>query len=878
MSLPGPARPLCLFVALAALASGAAAQPDGGAAAGSGAGSIRGRVVDARSGAPLPGALAVIAETALQDAAGRDGAFRLAGVPAGEQVLVVTYLGYQTVTSTVTVPPGATLPVDVVMSESFALEETVTVSAGSIADGQTRALNQQKTAPNITNVVSADQIGQFPDANAAEATQRIPGITIERDQGEGRYVSVRGAEARLNSMLIDGERIPSPEGDVRAVALDVIPTDLLQAIEVSKALTPDMDGDAIGGAVNLVTKSAPETATVLGSLAGGYNRLMEDAGQGHTSLTGGGRFGDGRIGLIGTVSYDDANRGSDNLEPEYDDGELDDLQLRDYTVNRERTGLNGVLDVRPSADSSFTVRGVHNAFSDQEYRRRTRYRVGDDSIERELKDRLETQKITSFSAGGEHFLGNRVLLDYRASVARAEEDEPERHDTTFTQEDVAFAPNVSPTFIDPRDIQANPVNEDLAAFTLDDQVVENNLTSDRDVVAAANLRVPFSTAAGLAGSLKFGAKVRRKTKTRDNNALAYESDDDLFLADYLDAGFRPPAFLGGRYTPGTAFIAPNLARSLRNTSRLESEVDLEADLADYTATEDLAAAYAMADLALSSRLSLLTGLRFERTRLDYGGFELLFDEEGDPVSLSPVGDTDDYAVPLPSFHLRYAFTDDTNLRAAVTRSLARPNYYDLVPFQLILEEDSEIERGNPTLDPTTAWNLDLMAEHYLPSVGVVSAGLFHKDLTAFIFPATFEELRGGDAFDVLEPRNGGAARITGLELAFQNQFRGLPAPLDGLGLYANYTFADSLAQFPGQAREERLPGQARHSGNLSVWYEKRGFSARVSLNVRDRWLAEVGEEPAEDVYLDAHRQLDLSVGQALTSRLRLFADFLNLTN
>ena len=149
--------------------------------------------------------------------------------------------------------------------------EDVTVTA-PILEGQARALNQQQNAPNIMNVVSADQIGAFPDPNAAEAVQRVPGVSIQRDQGEGRYVLVRGTEARLNSMMIDGERIPSPEGDIRSVALDVIPADLLESIEVTKALTPDMDGDAIGGAVNLVTRQAPEKRRVFVDLGGGLQR------------------------------------------------------------------------------------------------------------------------------------------------------------------------------------------------------------------------------------------------------------------------------------------------------------------------------------------------------------------------------------------------------------------------------------------------------------------------------------------------------------------------------------------------------------------------------------------------------------------------------
>jgi TonB-dependent receptor len=271
----------------------------------------------------------------------------------GDQELAARYLGHEDAVSTVAVVAGQVLTVEIALRETVLVREELTVSASPIQEGQARALNQQRTAPNIVNVISADQIGRFPDANAAEATQRVPGVTIERDQGEGRYVSVRGTEARLSSMLINGERIPSPEGDIRAVALDVVPTDLLDAIEVSKALTPDMDADAIGGAVNLVTKAAPLSPRVFGTVAGGYNSLMQDWGQGTFTGTAGGRLAGGRLGVIVTGSANDVNRGSDDIEAEYDDGELDAFETRDYTINRERYGVNGSLDYqRPSRVSN----------------------------------------------------------------------------------------------------------------------------------------------------------------------------------------------------------------------------------------------------------------------------------------------------------------------------------------------------------------------------------------------------------------------------------------------------------------------------------------------------------------------------------------------
>src|SRR5262245_582418 len=234
------------LIALFTFVTTAYAQPTG-------PGTVEGRVVDAASGEPLPGAKVLVTGLAGEASTDRDGRFRLS-VPPGPHSVVVTYLGRSDQVIETNVASGATQRLDVKMSP-LSFEESVTVTAEAlILESQERALNQQKTAPNITNIVAADQIGSFPDRNAAETTQRIPGISITKDQGEGRYVNVRGTEPRLNAMMIDGQRIPSPDPLIRQVAVDVVPSELLQSIEVSKALTPDMDGDSIGGSVNLVMK------------------------------------------------------------------------------------------------------------------------------------------------------------------------------------------------------------------------------------------------------------------------------------------------------------------------------------------------------------------------------------------------------------------------------------------------------------------------------------------------------------------------------------------------------------------------------------------------------------------------------------------------
>ncbi len=281
-------------------------------AQGTESGTVAGRVVDDVSQLPLPGAMVGVEGTNLETATDLRGEFRISGLAPGAQTLAIGYLGHTGQTQEVTIEAGATVNVTVQLALRFA--ETVEVRGERGIDAQATALNMQRTAPNITNVVSADQLSVFPDANAAEASQRIPGITVERDQGEGRYVLIRGTSPRLNSMTINGERIPAPEGDTRSVAIDVIPTDLLQAIQVSKALTPDMDGDAIGGAVNLVLREAPEKPRVQLSLGGGYNDFRSGYQTLTGSLTAGRRSADGRFGFLVSASGSYRDFGSENFE------------------------------------------------------------------------------------------------------------------------------------------------------------------------------------------------------------------------------------------------------------------------------------------------------------------------------------------------------------------------------------------------------------------------------------------------------------------------------------------------------------------------------------------------------------------------------------
>jgi TonB-dependent receptor len=832
-------------------------------------GSVTGTVTDSRLGTALPGAQVRLVGTRLTAITGSRGFYRIADVPPGEYEVKASYLGFDPASTKVTVVAGETATADLQLPLS-GFEDQVTVVA-PILEGRAKSLNQQKNAPNIKNVVSGDQIGDFPDPNAAEAVQRIPGVTIERDQGEGRYVLVRGTEPRLNAMEINGQRIPSPEGEIRSVALDVIPADLLETIEVSKTLTPDMDGDSIGGTVNLVTAQAPEKERFFVTAAGGYNNVESGGGSGRITGLWARRFSEQKAGLVLSGSYFNTDRGSENFEVAYDDGALDELQQRDYTVNRERWGLNAAFDYRLPNDGIFYVRGIYNNFADQEYRRRVRNRVGDDRIERELKDRLETQEIVAGSVGGRNTLGNGLwTVDYEAAVAYANEDEPDARYTTFRQKGVEFAPNVSPSSIDPDNIQANPLNEDHAAFEFDEHSADHNFTSDRDLVGQVNLTRTLSGAS----FFKVGAKYKNKNKKRDNNTTVYGSEDDLLLSDFADPDFDPgKQIIDGRYTMGP-FVGAQQGRSLPGLDG--GEIDYEQDAADFDATENTFGTFAMAELNYGNLL-VLPGLRYERTSVDYTGYQVLFDEEGDYASTSPVDGTNDYDILMPHLHLRYRLGANgrTNLRAAFTRTLARPNYYDLVPYRLILREDQEISLGNADLQPTRSWNFDLLVEHFLPRVGVLSGGFFYKDLQDYIYVFNYDEERDGETFDVTQPLNGENASLTGFEVELQSL-----RLLGGFGLLGNYTYTDSEAQFPDREGEKAsLPGQSRHVGNVAVVFEQAGFSGRVALNFHGKFLAEVGGTAAEDIYYDNHKQLDLAASYKLGGTgLRLYMELNNLTN
>lgn len=866
-------------------------------------GAIKGRIVDS-DGLPMPGASIRITELPnIGTSSDVNGQFNLLSIATGSYTLTVSYIGYTTVSMPVTVIAGETITQDFQLTEGATIGEEILVLGDGLR-GQARALNQQRNNMNITNVVSSDQAGRFPDANIGDALKRISGVTIQNDQGEARRIIIRGMAPQLNSVTINGERIPSAEGDNRNIQLDLIPSDMIQSIEVNKAVTPDMEADAIGGSVNLVTRSSPDALRLSGTAASGLN-LLSNKPIWTGGFVVGDRFLDGRLGAVLSASYNYHDFGSDNVEAVWalsdnDDVILDEFDIRKYLVRRERKSTSLSLDYRLNDENVLYLSGMYNWRDDWENRYRMRVSQIPDAFEdgeavpvsngvwnlparvefqtkggidsdRTKMRRLEDQRNRNVSFGGNHLLGN-LRADWSISYAKSSEERPNERYLSFRQGGRATTLDLSDT----RKPIIGLVNEDEGlSFGLNELSQLQGKTFDED----RNARIDFIFPYSVDGLVKFGGRARLKSKEVDNSYTLYDPlDENLMpnmgsvpISDQTDSGF----LAGSQYAVGRFPTAGYLGRlDLTNPALFDSEEALEEYISgNYEADEAVYAGYVMADHRLTDQLSILAGVRLEYTTLDYIGN--LFDIDNGTVTQAPGSNS--YLNVLPGVHLRYAVEENTIFRFAWTNTIARPSYFDLVPYAEYVSEDDELTRGNPNLKATTAMNFDLMAEHYFSSVGMVSAGLFYKDVNNFIYSQTranYTDPVFGPGLEFTTTENGGTADVYGVEIAFQRQI------WKGLGLYANYTRTESTTTGV-EGREDDdlgLPGTAKNMLNTSLSYETSKLNLRVSMNYASDYVDELGGEAFEDRYYDKQTFVDVNGSYKFTSRVRLFAEVNNLTN
>ena len=416
---------------------------------------------------------------------------------------------------------------------------------GGAFQGQRRAINSQRSNLGITNVVSADQVGKFPDSNIGDALKRISGINVQYDQGEARFGQVRGTSADLSSVTINGNRVPSAEGETRSVQLDLIPADMIQTIEVNKVVTPDMDADAIGGSINLVTKNSPYKRTIAATAGTGYNWVSGKAAL-NLGFTYGDRFFNDKLGLMVSASYQNNPAGSDDVEMAYErneDGEvvLDEYEVRQYYVTRERQSYSLALDWEINANHKIDFKGIFNNRNDWENRYRHTYKWDDETpneyeVIYETKSggpdqryaRLERQRTMDFTLGGEHLFG-KLKFDWKASYAQAGEERPHERYLAFKKEGVAMntdwsdirRPYMSP--VDGQNILLDKNNDN--GFELDELTEQFEDINEKDLKFSANFELPLAKGK-YSNKLKFGAKVVDKNKDMWIDFYEYSPTDE----------------------------------------------------------------------------------------------------------------------------------------------------------------------------------------------------------------------------------------------------------------------------------------------------------------------------------------------------------------
>lgn len=758
------------------------------------------------------------------------------------------------------------------------------------------SLHAQREADNFITVATADAIGNFPDANASESLQRMVGLSIERDQGEGRFVRVRGLAPDYNAVTINGSRVPSPEAGRRAVALDVVPSDLVQTLTVTKSLTPDMDASSLGGAVDIKSASAfdREGTFFKFNAETGYNDL-----EGEVSPKISGSYSDtfleNTFGVAIAGSWLERSFGSDNVETgggwDFDDETLlEELEQRNYQITRERTGLAANFDWRPDENTSVYLRALYSEFADDEQRNGivTEWEdgveigsEGDAEVARELKDREEIQTITSVVLGADVKV-NEWMIDYQVGWSKADEENPGYTKSEFALDDTAeLAVNGSKK---PR-VTAPDAYYDYDAYELKEIEVSDTLAEDTQKNIAINLARTFDWHE-MDVDLKFGGKMSSREKTNQEAVWIFEDLDEEGVAqsELLMSGH-----LGGNVDYdlgnfGQAINSASIRALTKELGRDGFEDEVESQINNFRINEDINAAYVMAT-ARKDAWSIIAGVRYEGTELTSEGWK--YDDTTETFTAQAYESDDNHF--FPSVQMRYDFSPELVLRGAWTNTIIRPSFDQLAPSYVLEEDDGEYEAefGNPDLEALESMNFDVALEYYMGNVGVASAGVFYKDIENFAFPTDLAGSEGYENFAKAETyANGDNATLFGVELNWVKQFAELPAPFNGMLLSANGTYTDSDAEISYYDDGEQfsrgipLPSQSEYTANFAAGYEDELLSLRLSAAYKSEYLLEVDalDDANYDVYEDAHLQIDFIAKAQIMENVQVYFNAINLTN
>jgi TonB-dependent receptor len=855
---------------------------------------VQGRITDNRSNL-LTGAQVSIPELKLSRTTAADGRFHFNQLPSGTYTLLVNYLGAMPETRVLVVADTEQRLGDIkLLSASEAIEHIEVVGqSGAVS----KALNRQRNAGGIVTVASTDEMGQFPDSNVSEALQRLAGLSVERDQGEGRFVRVRGLAPDYNAVTYNGTQLAAPEAGRRAVALDVIPSDLLESVEVNKTLTPDMPAGSLGGTVEIKSLSAFDRSNDFYSFTAeaGYNEQHSKtspkvSGVFSKILDAGGETDS--LGIAIAASYAERKFGSENVETggswDFDEG-LEEFELRDYVISRERIGLALNLDYRPGNNNEYYLRSLYSRFSDSEERQGMIVELadaqfagssGEAALIRSLKQREETQSISALVIGTKQTSGSWEWL-LEAGASKADEDTPFNIGAAdFEQE---FDDGVG--FTGSNILRLTAPAEAFLADGYELKEVEMGDTYAKET--ESNIKFDLSREIiQRHGSLllKSGAKFSQREKSAEEDVWLFEDFADLGISALSLSDYAGGTVDYGLGNMGSAMNSGSIYLLVSSLNRDDFIDEVESQINDYQVDEDISAAYFMAQWERDN-WQLITGVRYEHEKREATGSR--YDAIEEVFSANQVSSSEGYW--LPAVVGRYNLSEQSIVRAAFSTGLVRPNFEQLSPAFILEEDDDELEAafGNPELKALTSNNFDLGIEHYADKLGVLSAMLFYKQIDNFIYEADLAGRGDYADFAVAETYvNGGKADLYGLELNAIHKVSGFGNWLDNLLLSANLTLTDSAADiewFDDGAlfsREVALPSQSDKTANLSLGYETDVISLRLAANYKSKYLAEVGDvtDTAYDVYSDDHMQLDFTGKWTIRRGMQLYFNVVNLND
>jgi TonB-dependent receptor len=866
-----------------------------------------------------------------------NGTFTILAPGEGKHKISISYMGYASREVEINVVGGINDLGNIELDQQHGNALNEVVIAVGMAPSQAKAYSIKRNSNAIMDVLASDAIGKLPDRNAAEAVQRVQGVAVARYHGEADQATVRGTPFAWTSTLFNGSRLPSSNvmGN-RSSVLDAVPSEMIQYVQVAKAITPDMEGDAIGGSINFITRTAPSRRILNASAAGGYNTFSQN-GTYNASLVYGDRLLKDKLGVILSGAIWDRQWGADAFDVTYNTGLADAQQkksinsvlLKRYMGKRQTKGLNLGMEYKFNASNKLFFKGIVNKFDDirpvyESYVDYTNSRYQYNYRYSHYQTSLQGAEI-----GAEHQFTEKLKVDWLVSDYKSKYylETPPTFGTkglpiaTFRQKITGGFNNLSSdgkrywSFDSPNGIGGDPMHFDAGLsdqneiispdkLLLQQLVISQLDNSEHDRNAQVNGKINLKPTI----SLKFGGKYRHKyrestfgsnTVLMPGAAAGIPNAPPLLSLSALNTAKFPSGseFFGtmpGNYSqyivdPLTKDQLFNLfGEDSMNQNGIINVTPKTNPTALYNGTEQVVSAYVMTEIDATDRLKIVAGIRNEYTNMKLKGSQASTTGTPAVTTISESMVDNKYNALLPMIHLKYALNEKSNFRMAYTRSFIRPSFGDMTPGTSIdnTRAPMAISQGNPELNPTFANNFDAMGEYYFDNIGILSGGVFYKQITDVVFTDISMQNINGTDFMVTQAKNLNNATLKGLEVGINKRFDFLKGFWSGFGTEFNYTFIDSKVEVPrgtGNAitfDKTSLPNQSKHLFNAILFYERDNIMLRLAGNYRGASVETINQQLGPDFYIwsAANFTIDASATYRIGKNLKVFMELNNLSN